>query len=504
MTIDDVKSKRMCYCCTTDPFLAGIVKKTGTPGFCSYCGKTRETIDLDSLATRIHEVLQEHFELTPEYPTEPLELMMEKFGEWERRGEPVKDAIAEMGGLEEDVADDIVSLLSARHGYRHPKEIGIEAPYDPEAMYEEQKPFDLRFHKAWAEFRREVQSRSRFFGAGVEEKLAFILGDLTVLKTPSGIPVIREINPEDQRYFFWRGRKAQSPEEIERILESPALELGPPPPRVATAGRMNAQGISMFYGATEQSTCVSELRSLVGSSIVVGQFELLRPVKLLDLGALSEAFVSKSYFDPEYAVHKERTAFLRQLVGEISRPLLPEDELLEYVPTQVVAEYLGQNTEPKFDGIIYPSSQTGGSGENVVLFNHSSRLDPYALPVGSSVEVEIPIKKWFDEDDDFYEGIWVTETVPSNIEEQPPKRKETPRIRTTEAFRDYLLLEQEDDRSLTLRLDTASIAVLEISAVSYNSKERSVMRNRQTQEEREAFRQRLAGMFNYDELFEDE
>ena len=487
--IQDSKAKHICHECISDQFLADEVKKVGTPVICGYCGETCEAITLKDLADRIHDVLQDHFE--PHAPDEPYEHYLAS------EGDPVDHVIAEITGLDDKPTGDVTSLLSDWHSYRAVKG-GGEDPYGPEAMYEEREAFDLGFRLPWTAFRREIQSRSRFFSAGVEEILADTFGDLTALQTPSERRVIREINPDAQNHFFWRGRAAQSPQEIETILESPALELGPPPPRLAKAGRMNAQGISVFYGATEQSICVSELRPLVGSSIVIGRFELLRSIKLLDLGALSEVYVNSSYFDPEYAVHKARTAFLRHLVREISRPVLPEDELLGYLPTQVVAEYLAQKAEPQFDGIIYPSSQTGGSGENVVLSNRSSRVEPYVLPAGSSVEVEIPIKRLLDEDDDFYDGIRVSETVPSKInEEGPPTGDGATRGRTMGALMDYLLEEPDDDRNSTLRLDTESIEVLDIKAASYNSTKRSVTRNRQTEEERDSLEKRFAEMGNF-------
>ena len=497
MKPQDANFKLVCFRCIGDHVLSDKVKAEGASVYCDYCGNRRAAKNLEWVANRIDEVVQQHFELTPGYPVDPFELFLASKGDWERRGESVEYLIAEIASLEERIAHDLTDILSNRQSYEAGK-YGEENPYGPEAMYEEREPFDLGFRLTWTEFRREIQSRSRFFSAGVEEMLADIFGDLTVLKTSGERPVIREINPQDQNHFVWRGRIAQSPQEIETILKSPAQELGPPPSRSAKARRMNAQGISVFYGATKQSTCVSELRPLVGNSIVIGRFELLSPARLLDLGALSEVYVHSSYFDPEYAVHKVRAAFLRHLVTDISRPILPEDEPLEYLPTQVVAEYLAQKAEPNFDGIIYPSSQTGGSGENVVLFNHSSRVEPYALPVGSSVEVDIPTKKQVD-DDDFYDGISVSETVPSKInEEGPPTGDGATRGRTIRAFTDYLLEAPEDDRNAKLRLDTERVEVLDIKAASYNSTKRSVIRNRQTEEERYSLEKRFADIGDFD------
>ena len=488
-------SRQICHECICDGFLAAEVQEQGEFGKCYYCGDDGSVVSLDSIGDRVDDMLQEHFCLTPLGPEEPHELFLYKERGWERRGDEVELIIAETAGLDETPATDLTSLLSDRYAYRAAKD-GFENPYGPEAMYEARKVSGLGFRLTWEEFRREIQRRSRFFNANSEELLAEIFGGLNALANPRGNPIIRTFEPEEQHYFFWRGRIAESPQKLKPILESPDQELGPPPSGFATAGRMNAHGISVFYGAMEQLTCLSELRPPVGSSVVVGKFEVLRPLTLLDLRALSDAYVKASCFDPDYSTHRARTAFLRRLVREISRPVLPEDEQFEYLHTQVIAEYLAQKADPRFDGMIYPSSQMGGSADNVVLFNHSSRVEPYELPKGSSIEVDIPIKNQLDEDDDFDDGILVVETVPAKVkEDEPPTGQGTTQRRALRAFLDDLLEEPEDDRPLALRLDMESVTVLDVDAAKYIPTERPVIRHRQTTEERDSLEQHFAKNF---------
>ena len=490
--IQDGEAKHICHTCIGDQFMADEVRKQGVISLCSYCGETCEAITLEDLADRIHDVLQDHFEPTPNYPDEPYEYYLEHEGEWERRGDPVDHVIAEVARLDEKPTGDLTSLLSGWHSYRAVKG-GGEDPYGPEVMYEEREAVDLGFRRTWTEFRNEIQSRSRFFSKGAEEMLADIFGDLTALRASDNRPVIREISPNDQDHCFWRGRTGQSSQELEAILKSPAQELGPPPSKSAKAGRMNAQGISVFYGAKEKPTCVSELRPPVGSTVVLGQFELMRPVTLLDLGALAEVYVNASYFDPEYSVRKSRAAFLRRFVRESSQPVMPDDEALEYLPTQVVAEYLSHLANPCLDGMMYPSSQTAGSGQNVVLFHHASGVEPYDLPAKSRVEVRIPSKDSLAQGDDTDEAIWVSETVPSNSTQGPPTTGNGPaRASSVGWLFEHMNEEPEGDREPKLRLDMSSVVALDINAVAYSSNEVSVTRHRQTQEERDAFMKRIA------------
>lgn len=419
--IQDGEGKCVCHACIGDQFLANEVKKEGTPVICSYCAETREAITLDALADRIHAVLHEHFYLTPDYSHEPYEYFLYGEDEWERRGDPVDQVIAEIAGLDEKPTCDLTSLLSDWYSYRAVKG-GGEDPYSSEAMYMEHDPDDFEFQDTWAEFGSEIRSRSRFFNTHAEGALDKIFVDLTTYKTWPDRPVIRKIGSDDEDRFVWRARTAQSTKELKAILVSPAREIGPPPPNLAKSGRMNAHGIPVFYGAIDESTCIAEVRAPVGSNVVVARFELLRPVQLLDLDAVAKVYVGGSYFNLDYAVRKGRVSFLRRLVREISRPVMPQDEAFEYLTTQVVAEYLANKVTPRLDGIIFSSSQTGGNGRNLVLFNHACGVEPHDdLPTGTEMDIYIPRANGDDDEHDV--GISIRETVPSaQTEEVSPTK----------------------------------------------------------------------------------
>ena len=482
----DEHPKHVCYKCIDDQFLASEVKSQNNLTLCSYCGETRGGTTLENLADRIHQVLQEHFELTPGYPSEPYEYMEASERRWERRGDPVESIIAEIAGLDEKIAGDLTALLSNRHGYPAMKG-GEENPYGDEAMYEVRGPNDSGFRYTWAELRREIRSRSRFFSNESEEMLHFIFGDLDAHTAWDDRPVVREIKPDDQDASFWRGRPALSAGELEAILSSPSRELSSPPSRSAKPWRMNAQGIPVFYGAVDPRTCVSEVRPPVGAHVVVGKFDLLRPVRLLDLDALSNVYAEGSYFDPGHPEREGRAQFFRHLASEISRPVMPQDEALEYLTTQAVAEYLAHKVDPGIDGIIFVSSQTGGEGRNVVLFNHARGVEPHSFPEGTSVEVLLPRGGLDDLDD-----ILIIETVPSKpADEDPPNVNAAAKQILVRSNIEEASDEVEEEEEPTLRLDIDSLKVLAVEAVAYTTKKLWVSRLRQTEEERDAFDQQF-------------
>ena len=66
--------------------------------------------------------------------------------------------------------------------------------------------------------------------------------------------------------------------------------------------------------------------------------------------------------------------FLRFLSQNMTRPVMPDEEALEYLPTQAVADFLATQQKPAIDGIVFPSVQAGGDDLNVVLFHKAARV----------------------------------------------------------------------------------------------------------------------------------
>ena len=59
---------------------------------------------------------------------------------------------------------------------------------------------------------------------------------------------------------------------------------------------------------------------------------------------------------------------------------MPRDEKFEYLPNPGRVRYLASCVEPRLDGLVFPSSQTGGHGRNIVLFNHARLVESYDRP----------------------------------------------------------------------------------------------------------------------------
>jgi len=142
---------------------------------------------------------------------------------------------------------------------------------------------------------------------------------------------------------------------------------------------MSADGISIFYGATDKDTCLAELRPAIGQQSAVIALQTTEALRILDFTRMSKAYRALSFFQPDFDEQAEKLSFLRILGMLISRPVTPGKER-EYLITQTMMEYLAHvyrdPVERKsFDGVVFQSAQRR-DGRNVVLFPRMEKDQP--------------------------------------------------------------------------------------------------------------------------------
>jgi hypothetical protein len=96
---------------------------------------------------------------------------------------------------------------------------------------------------------------------------------------------------------------------------------------------------------------------------------------VLDLTLLEHVREQLSYFDDSYAERTAYAAFMSGFHAEIRRAVIPGQETLEYLPTQVIAEYLWGHANAAIDGLIFGSSQITESASNIVLFPDAATVE---------------------------------------------------------------------------------------------------------------------------------
>ena len=297
----------------------------------------------------------------------------------EQRGSDLEEIIWDIGGIEnDDVVRSLVDAVIALDDYWPPD--GGEPFLSHDFCYERIADGLSHYLSArWREFRTHIMVGRRFLSGDAREMLEDIFRDLHLLKDAEGNCPAYALKPG--QHTIVRGRRANARAERERIEADPAKELGPPPERLRSAGRMNPSGIRALYGAFDGETCAAELRPAVGETIILGRFDLLRPILVLDLTQFDRPTRDRDVFDENNNDQLARWQFMRRFMWEAARPYLPGDEHLDYVPTQVVAEFLThencityEGESRPVEGVVFRSAQNAG-GKNVVLFGGAALIE---------------------------------------------------------------------------------------------------------------------------------
>lgn len=465
---DDDDQKRVCHNCVGETYLSELIAKNGVIAHCDYCDEDEEpTFTITNLADEVEGAFERHYERTSPEPDDFQSAMLrdkEIDYEWWREGEEVVWAIANAASIAEEIAEDVLEILEERHAAAASDYVGDEQEFDSDSYYEEKGANDYSFRMEWDAVERSIKERTRFFNRDADAFFTRLFGSLDQFANRQGQSVVVSAGPEHGIKSFYRARAFHSgvDDEIVPALKRPDREIGPPPPRFARAGRMNAQGISVFYGAIDLDTALAEIRPPVGSRVLVGRFDLARPVRLLDVEALRSVFINGSIFDPNYIGHLELAQFLGRLSARMTMPVMPDDEPKEYLITQMIADFVAQVGEPPIDGMLYRSVQRAGEHQNVVLFNHASRVNQWVI--GPETEVDA---RTYEMDED---GGSINYSV---IEWLPPVKEETPSepgwpfgLDHIASFDEHTVTVHDDGRVVTLQLDPKSLQVHHVSGVT--------------------------------------
>lgn len=355
----------LCIDHITDRVLRRHLEQAVTERACSFCarqGYEPFAVPMDNVAQEVYQVITWLYkEYEPNtYPYDDFDCDLDT-------SEVVADSAD--GAFEDSVSYEVQEAL-------------IKAIATPESWAS--RGLQSQFEYNWSQFERTVKHESRFVFVASQHRpnsnreapgrlAQFLDGLLGYADKRAGMLV-----QLSGRTRLYRARMTDSPVELRRqALEEPSSELGPAPFDKADSGRMNAQGVSLFYGAFTLNTAVAEvaLHSRYDNAIA-GVFETHRPLTILDLTR------KPSLPSPFDHAHRDRFMFVRfvdNFVSNITAPVILDGrERIDYVPTQVVTEYLRWAPMRPIDGIAFPS-RADPDGKNVVLFfgpGHAFRTNP--------------------------------------------------------------------------------------------------------------------------------
>lgn len=140
-------------------------------------------------------------------------------------------------------------------------------------------------------------------------------------------------------------------------------KMGNPPIELASSGRANPKGISYLYLADSPETSMYETRASLFDYLTIGEFKLAEDIKILNLRSPK--------YDPIYWSEIEEIEyyliyipFIQTLQKELSLPIRKRDQILDYIPTQYISEFI---KSLGFDGVEYQSS-LNSEGYNIAIF----------------------------------------------------------------------------------------------------------------------------------------
>lgn len=353
--------KYICADCLTSAPLKEIAAENVEETSCDYCGRESEepiAADTDIVMSHIGDSFRTEY-------TDPANVLPYESAEGGYQGIwfHTDDLVLQIGeeiGCEEFVED----LVSA---------YGDSAWCDADYFG---SPADELLSLSWERFAELVKYESRYlFLEHRSDKYDERVGPAEMLERIAAYIVeaglIRDI---EAGTAIFRARPHASAESYSR-----ALDLGTAPREKTFSNRMSPAGIAHFYGSFDAETAIAEVFEAPspGRVVTIGRFTAATALPIVDLAALQDV---PSIFDAERRHLRPVIRFLREFSERVSEPVntpaRSEQEVVAYVPTQIVSEYFrtifSREHPGAVLGLIYRSARRDG-GISCALFVPAAR-----------------------------------------------------------------------------------------------------------------------------------
>jgi hypothetical protein len=224
---------------------------------------------------------------------------------------------------------------------------------------------EFKSHESYRRFAESVTSKWRY--ARNAEQTEFLQ---TVLATSTSRQEV--LKSETILWRAQRGHDMRADQSDSDEGEYPcALKPERMKPRAnrASEGRANPRGIPYLYLATEEATAIAEVRPWISSYVSIAQFALRREVRVVNcVSDYQSTIIYTDDYEPAPDVREQRV--WRDIDRAFSQPVTLADDIAEYAPAQVLAEFF---RERGLDGVAYGSSL--GDGHSLALFDpHVAKL----------------------------------------------------------------------------------------------------------------------------------
>ena len=351
--------KKVCHNCIKESYLEKYIQNNGNTGDCSYCRCNTTVCTIEEMAGIIEDGFKFRYSLLEDHQHLQDKCDLDFIIHGAKYFKDSLDLLHKWLKLcpgQYELQNDLCELLPISSWFD-------ETDYTINEG--ERKGF------TWNYFSWMVQHQTRYIFT--EER--YPLGSKVAYEKPSEIlPRLLDLFERFNLYtslpkgtIIYRCRKKE-----ENIAYSSDM-LGSPPPEICSRpNRFSPAGISMFYGAADQETCLKEIGCNNVEDTITGIWELSRDITILDLTKCFSYSQDKyeysgmpSIFDKTSRDDRADYEFILRFATDISKPCEETTEGYAYVPTQIVAEYLRVN-KSDVSGICSYSSKI--TKKNYTLF----------------------------------------------------------------------------------------------------------------------------------------
>lgn len=337
---------KFCADCFNDKVIVEKIKNLNKNGFCEILNKEVEYIYDTESDFELQELFQSIFDIYVEEKSLPFDYPI-------TRKVPLEDEIIQNWKLFDFNLDinQKKRILNEVFPEKDKLKMIFGIPELAKSTSKENKRKIVK-NGEWEDFSRCVKYKNRFFPLELNTE---------VIKRFISF-IVREY---DKNHYFFRARIASDKKGFCK-----KDDIWAPPYGLASAGRVNAAGISRLYLANDEETAICEIRPGIFDYVSVGKFKLLKDIKIVDFSMINEISPFFDFFldDTElstldYAVNIET---LEKISEEIAKPMRVSDSKVDYVPVQYLADYILSLNE--YDGISFKST-INKKGVNILLFD---------------------------------------------------------------------------------------------------------------------------------------
>lgn len=334
-------TERVCHKCFTDEGIKQYIKEHSQGVGCDYCNSNVKSHEIAEVIDYIHNCLLSEYE-------HPAECMGWNGKEGGYIGATTYDSyeILEEVGFEtnsDELFESIASNLPTDH-------------------WCQRDPYQLRDREeatyTWANFTDLIKYKCRYMfllheSMEKEKSLDRVLISSILDHILESFKCAELIRKLPKGTILYRARYYDQDKKFELKIE----ELAVPPTGITKSSRMSPAGIPMFYASDDISTSLREIKVQKGDNVAIADFVLESELQIIDLTAIPSM---PSIFCEKSSHLRDQIYFLNQFLKDFIKPIEKDGrEHIDYVPTQVVAEFCKYNLKingQNIKGFKFPSS----------------------------------------------------------------------------------------------------------------------------------------------------